>query len=37
MTAIGFVTRTDNSGFRGELETFSVRADSDIAPNRNMG
>jgi uncharacterized protein (DUF736 family) len=35
MTAIGFVTRTDNGGFRGELKTLSIRADIDIVPNRD--
>ncbi|MVT63591.1 DUF736 family protein [Bradyrhizobium pachyrhizi] len=35
MTAIGFVTRTDNGGFRGELKTLSIRAGIDIVPNRS--
>ncbi|MCC8937582.1 DUF736 family protein [Bradyrhizobium sp. Arg68] len=35
MTAIGFVTRTDNGGFRGELKTLSVRTGIDIVPNRD--
>ena len=35
MTAIGFVTRTDNGGFKGQLKTLSVRADIDIVPNRD--
>jgi uncharacterized protein (DUF736 family) len=35
MTAIGFVTRTDNGGFRGELKTLSIRAYIDIVPNRD--
>ncbi|MCS3447239.1 MULTISPECIES: DUF736 domain-containing protein [Bradyrhizobium] len=33
MTAIGFVTRTDNGGYRGELKTLSIRAHIDIVPN----
>ncbi|MBR0897596.1 MULTISPECIES: DUF736 domain-containing protein [Bradyrhizobium] len=33
MTAIGFVTRNDNGGFRGELKTLSIRAHIDIVPN----
>ncbi|TKV74166.1 DUF736 domain-containing protein [Bradyrhizobium elkanii] len=33
MTAIGFVTRTDNGGFRGELKTLSIRARIEIVPN----
>jgi len=34
MTAIGFVTRTDNGGFRGQLKVLSICADIDIVPNR---
>ncbi|WP_050406840.1 DUF736 domain-containing protein [Bradyrhizobium embrapense] len=33
MTAIGFVTRNDNGGFRGELKTLSIRAHIDIVPS----
>jgi uncharacterized protein (DUF736 family) len=35
MTAIGYVTRTDNGGFKGQLRTVSIRADIEIAPNRD--
>ena len=35
MTAIGFVTRTINVGFRGQLKVLSICADIDIVPNRD--
>jgi len=35
MTAIGFVTRTTNGGFRGQLKVLSICADIDIVPNRD--
>jgi len=35
MTAIGFVTRTTNGGFRGQLKVLPVCADIDIVPNRD--
>jgi uncharacterized protein (DUF736 family) len=35
MTAIGYVTRTDNGGFKGQLKTVSIRAEIEIAPNRD--
>ncbi|MVT71342.1 DUF736 family protein [Bradyrhizobium pachyrhizi] len=35
MTAIGFVTRTTNGGFRGQLKLLPVCADIDIVPNRD--
>lgn len=35
MTAIGFVTRTINGGFRGQLKVLSICADIDIVPNRD--
>ncbi|VIO72978.1 hypothetical protein CI1B_46270 [Bradyrhizobium ivorense] len=35
MTAIGFVTRTINGGFRGQLKFLPICADIDIVPNRD--
>jgi uncharacterized protein (DUF736 family) len=35
MTAIGFVTRTTNGGFRGQLKLLPICADIDIVPNRD--
>ena len=35
MTAIGFVTRTIDGGFRGELNLLHIRAHIDIVPNRD--
>ena len=35
MTAIGYVTKLDNGGFKGQLKTVSIRADIDIVPNRD--
>ena len=34
MPAIGFVTKNDNGGFKGQLKTLSIRADIDIVPNK---
>ncbi|MBB6414186.1 uncharacterized protein (DUF736 family) [Mesorhizobium sangaii] len=34
MTAIGYVNKQDNGGYKGQLKTLSVRADIDIVPNR---
>ncbi|RUT85960.1 MULTISPECIES: DUF736 domain-containing protein [unclassified Mesorhizobium] len=34
MTAIGYVTKQDNGGYKGQLRTLSVRADIDIVPNQ---
>ncbi|MCM8731984.1 DUF736 domain-containing protein [Hephaestia sp. GCM10023244] len=33
MSAIGYVTRTDVGGFKGQIKTLSIRADIDITPN----
>lgn len=35
MTAIGFVTRTIDGGFRGELNFLPICAHIDIVPNRD--
>ncbi|KRQ10020.1 hypothetical protein AOQ73_09020 [Bradyrhizobium pachyrhizi] len=35
MTAIGFVTRTIDGGFRGQLKFLPICADIDIVPNRD--
>jgi uncharacterized protein (DUF736 family) len=35
MTAIGFVTRTINGGFRGELNFLPICTPIDIVPNRD--
>ncbi|UFW85073.1 DUF736 family protein [Bradyrhizobium barranii] len=35
MTAIGFVTRTTQGGFRGQLKFLPICADIDIVPNRD--
>jgi uncharacterized protein (DUF736 family) len=34
MPAIGYVTRTQNGGFKGQLKTLSIRADIEIQPNQ---
>lgn len=34
MAAIGYVTRQENGGFKGQLKTLSIRADVDIVPNQ---
>ena len=33
MTAIGYVTKQENGGFKGQIKTLSIRADIDIVPN----
>ena len=33
--AIGYVTKNDNGGYKGQLKTVSIRADIDIIPNRD--
>jgi uncharacterized protein (DUF736 family) len=33
MPAIGYVTRSDNGSFKGQLKTLSIRAEIVIAPN----
>ena len=35
MAAIGYVTKQENGGFKGQLKTLSIRADIDIVPNRS--
>ena len=35
MAAIGYVTKQENGGFKGQLKTLSIRADIDIIPNRS--
>ena len=35
MTAIGYVTKLDNGGYRGQLKTVSIRADIEIVPSRD--
>jgi uncharacterized protein (DUF736 family) len=35
MTAIGYVTKRENGGYKGQLKTVSIRADIDIVPNRD--
>jgi len=35
MTAIGFVTRTIDGGFQGQLKLLPICADIDIVPNRD--
>ncbi len=35
MTAIGYVTKHSNGGYKGQLKTVSIRADIDIIPNRD--
>lgn len=34
MPAIGYVTRTQNGGFKGQLKTLSIRSDIEIVPNQ---
>ena len=33
MAAIGYVTKQENGGFKGQLKTLSIRADIEILPN----
>ena len=33
MAAIGYVTKQENGGFKGQLKTLSIRADIEIVPN----
>ena len=33
MPAIGYVTKQENGGFKGQLKTLSIRAEIDIVPN----
>ena len=33
MPAIGYVTRTSNGGFKGQIKTLTIRAEVDIVPN----
>jgi uncharacterized protein (DUF736 family) len=33
MPAIGYVTKQENGGYKGQLRTLSLRADIDIVPN----
>ncbi len=35
MTAIGYVTKNDYGGHKGQLKTASYRAGTDIVPNRD--
>ena len=35
MSAIGYVTRTETGGFRGQIKTLSIRTDVEIVPNRS--
>ena len=35
MPAIGYVTKSDNGSFKGQLRTLSIRADIDIVANAN--
>ena len=35
MAAIGYVTKQENGGFKGQLRTLSIRADIDIVPNNS--
>ncbi len=35
MASIGYVTKQENGGFKGQLKTVSIRADIDIVPNRS--
>jgi uncharacterized protein (DUF736 family) len=37
MASIGYVTKQENGGFKGQLKTVSIRADIDIVPNRSKG
>lgn len=37
MPAIGHVTRTDDGGFRGQLRTLSIRAETEILPSDGKG
>jgi uncharacterized protein (DUF736 family) len=34
MPAIGFVSRQEDGGYKGQLKTLSIRADIEIVPNR---
>jgi uncharacterized protein (DUF736 family) len=33
MPAIGYVTKQDGGGYKGQLKTLTIRADIDIVPN----
>jgi uncharacterized protein (DUF736 family) len=33
MPSIGYVTKQDNGGFKGQIKTLTIRADIDIVPN----
>lgn len=33
MPAIGYVSRNENGGFKGQLKTLTIRAEIDIVPN----
>ncbi|HTP85247.1 MAG TPA: DUF736 family protein [Alphaproteobacteria bacterium] len=33
MPAIGYVTKQENGGYKGQLRTLSIRAEVDIVPN----
>ncbi len=33
MPAIGYVTKQQNGGYKGQLKTLTIRADIDIVPN----
>lgn len=33
MPAIGYVSRNESGGFKGQLKTFTIRAEIDIVPN----
>jgi uncharacterized protein (DUF736 family) len=35
MPAIGYVTKQQNGGFKGQLKTLSIRAEVEIIPNRS--
>ncbi|MDH2380728.1 DUF736 family protein [Bradyrhizobium sp. CER78] len=35
MTAIGYVTKTENGGYKGQLKTVSIRTDIDIVANHD--
>lgn len=34
MAAIGYVTKQENGGFKGQLKTLSIQAEIDIVPNQ---
>lgn len=33
MPAIGYVTKLENGGYKGQLKTLTIRADIDLVPN----